>query len=99
MIKLFLDDCRKCPKGYNQVFTAEQAIIFLKAFDVSHISLDHDLGPIEAGTGYDVACYIETEHAIHGKFANLKWRIHSSNPVGRQRMAAALRKLESYTED
>jgi hypothetical protein len=54
---------------------------YLKQNRVTKISLDHDLGLEEAGTGYDVAKWIE--EATYNKTLNkLNWNIHSANPVG-----------------
>jgi hypothetical protein len=43
--RLWLDDVRKPPFGYDLVAkTADEAIAILQAFEVEHCSLDHDLG-------------------------------------------------------
>ncbi len=91
--RLYLDDERPTPKGWQRVYTAQQAIEYLRLGYVTEISLDHDLGPKEAGTGYDVAVWIENE-AFYGRLPRLKWHIHSSNPVGRYKMAAALKNAD-----
>lgn len=90
-MKLWVDDERPMPKGYDQhVRTAQEAIQALKTGLVETISLDHDLGPAESGTGYYVAKYIE-EAAIKGELVPIKhMRIHTSNPVGRRNIAQAL---------
>lgn len=89
-MRVWLDDERKMPEGFDlHVRTATEAIDVLKTGKVQLISLDHDLGPPEAGTGYDVAAWIE-EAAFSKQIPRLEWRIHSANPVGRERMLAAL---------
>lgn len=94
-MRLFLDDVRQAPEGWVRAYTAQEAIDFLAAGGVGEISLDHDLGPPEAGTGYDVATWIE-EHAAAGVLPPLMWSVHSANPVGRGRMEAALRSAERF---
>ncbi len=89
-VKLWLDDLRPAPEGWLHAYTAPDAIAALAAGGAQTISLDHDLGPDEgAGTGYDVATWIEGG-AADGTLARLTWAIHSANPVGRARMRAAL---------
>jgi len=74
--------------------TAPDAIALLAAGGVTHLSLDHDLGgDAVAGTGYDVAAWIEEAVALRG-FAPPEITIHSANVVGRQRMAAAVASIE-----
>ena len=89
MRMLYLDDERKTPPGWECAKTAQDAILLLQEGTFTHVSLDHDLGPSEAGTGYDVACWIE-EQAMNGTLPKLVCFVHSANPVGRQRMKSAL---------
>jgi hypothetical protein len=95
-MNLWLDDLREMPQGYDiHVKTAAEAIRLLGTGDVELISLDHDLGPPEAGTGYDVAKYI-LEGAYTGKLKRLEVRLHTANPVGRANMASALQRAEHF---
>jgi hypothetical protein len=95
-MKLWLDDIRPMPSRYDvHVLTAPEAIRLLAIGNVTDISLDHDLGPPEAGTGYDVATYIEAcAHA--GIIPKLDWMLHTDNPVGRERMRAALHNADRF---
>jgi hypothetical protein len=77
------------------VKTANEAIGILKAGKASHVSLDHDLGLPEAGTGYDVAKWIE-EQAYLGELPRLGWRIHTQNPIGKSNMEQALKNADKY---
>jgi hypothetical protein len=89
---IWLDDVRPMPEGYDvHCKTAEEAINLIKSGKVTFVSLDHDLGEPEAGTGYQVACAIETL-AWSNAIPKLGWAIHSANPVGRNNMQSALRK-------
>lgn len=94
-MKVYLDDHRipKSPEVWCIVRTAEEAMKILDTGDVTYISLDHDLG--EELTGYDVACYIETLVRL-GTIRCPLWNVHSANPVGAQRIVAAMKSAEAY---
>jgi len=96
---LYLDDIRTMPLHYtHRVKRAVDAIEILKTRKVIKISLDHDLGIWDRDdrhNGYMVACYIE-EAAFKGILKRLEWHVHSGNPVGAQRMAAALKNADRY---
>lgn len=95
-MKIWLDDERPMPPGFNyHARTAREAIELLEAGGVTVISLDHDLGDEQNGTGYDVACYIE-QTAYDGSLAPIEVTIHSANPVGRARMEQAIARAKEY---
>lgn len=107
-MKLWLDDERdpRDPKIQDWfgaegdeiwVKTANTAINYLKLGTVESISLDHDLGPPSAGTGMDVAKWIE-EQAFHGNVPRLVWAVHSKNSVGAKNMEQALRNADKFWE-
>lgn len=89
-MRIWLDDEREMPEGFDlHCKTAAEAIHWLKTGTVTFISLDHDLGMPEAGTGYDVAKWLE-EQAFNCALERVDWDIHSANPVGVKRMEDAL---------
>lgn len=93
--RVWLDDQRPMPEGYDtHVYTATEAINLLKSGAVTAISLDHDLGGPENGTGYDVAKWIE--QAAYSGAPRIEWQLHSSNPSGRANMRAALEQAEKF---
>ena len=96
--KLWLDDIRTPPDDtWHWAKTAEDAIHLLFMYDFDIVSLDHDLGEIKLPPrdGYAVAKYIE--HQAHCGFTiPPDIRIHSANPVGRQRMKAAIDSARSW---
>ena len=49
-----MDDKRDTPEGWVRVYWPHEAIELLKTGTVEEISLDHDLGDDDKGTGYDV---------------------------------------------
>jgi hypothetical protein len=81
MIKVYLDDERPAPDGWVRVTTPAQAIALLETGEVSHLSLDHDLGDDEGiGTGYDVVLWMEeqvflTERGNWGNYYNAPKRL------------------------
>lgn len=97
-VKVFLDDERPTPDGWVRAFTASEAIELLTTGQVTELSLDHDLGPEEAGTGYDVCLWVEEkvfsqDFCIENPFVPPIMSVHSANPVGRQRMEFAIQMI------
>jgi len=89
MVNLYLDDLRKCPKGFILAKTVEEALIIIKNNDINILSLDHDLGIDKNGrlnkTGYDLVKYIcENNILINNIY------IHTDNVVGRENMYQTL---------
>lgn len=94
-MKLWLDDVRPMPPGYDRhVRTADEAIEALKGGQFDEVSLDHDLGE-GCGTGLDVAKWIECG-AHSGDLDRLGWRVHSMNPVGKAAMESYLRSADRF---
>jgi len=97
-MRLYLDDVRPTPEGFDlRAYTAQEAIAYLKAGTVTFISFDHDLGPPEAGTGYDVACWIELA-AVGEDIVVPTWDVHSDNPVGRMNIIRAMQSAEKWEQ-
>jgi len=91
-MKVFLDDERLTPDGWHRVYWSDEAIKLLKTGEVTEISLDHDLGDDEKGTGYDVILWIE--QAVFLKdFNPPRIRVHSANSSARQKMEAGIKKI------
>ena len=94
-MKIWLDDERPMPEGYDQhCRSAESVIKAIKSGVVNEISFDHDLGEY-ALTGYDVAKFIEKE-TLAGRLNYIRCRIHTQNPVGRKNICAALQSIARY---
>ena len=92
-MKVFLDDERETPEGWQRVYWPDEAIELLKSDQVTEISLDHDLGDDERGTGYDVVTWIEEAVALEG-FVPPIIRVHSANSSARMKMEAGIRAIE-----
>lgn len=106
MLKIWLDDERDPADPEIQrdfgangdevwVKTAADAINMLSNGNVASVSFDHDLGKMGAGTGYDVAKYVE-QNAFLGKIPKFKWTVHSMNIVGRKNIINCMLKAESF---
>lgn len=93
-MRVWLDDVRPMPNGYDiHARTAREAIRLLQSGSVAAISFDHDLGT--GPDGCDVATVIEAGAAC-GQIGPIEWAIHSANPVGRQRIEAAMQSAERF---
>lgn len=102
-MKMWLDDIRPVPfpprdgrycypfdenAPYElHAINAAQAIAAINTGEVDFISFDHDLG--EGLTGYDVAKHIE-EGAHNGTINPIRYKVHSANPVGSDKIHAAM---------
>lgn len=93
MLRVFLDDLRPCPKGWTLVRWPDEAIRLLETGQVTHLSLDHDLGDDARGTGYDVLLWIEEAVAIRG-FTPPRITVHSANASARHKMQLAIGQIE-----
>ncbi|WP_145183320.1 cyclic-phosphate processing receiver domain-containing protein [Planctomycetes bacterium Pla163] len=88
-MRVFLDDERQPPPGWVHVRWPDEAIALLQGNGVEEISLDHDLGDDDRGTGYDVVLWIERAVALDG-FVPPMIRVHSANSSARQKMEAGI---------
>lgn len=89
-MKIYLDDERTTPEGYERTFTVEQTIELIKANDgnVEAVSLDNDLGT-GFREGYEVMKWIE-EQAYHNTLQPIPHLlIHSGNNVAVDNMMMA----------
>ena len=92
-MKVYLDDERETPDGWVRAFWPDEVIALLKSGDVTEVSLDHDLGDDDRGTGYDVLLWIEEAVALHG-FEPPVLHVHSANSSARQKMEAAIAAID-----
>ena len=94
-IKVYLDDERPTPKGWIGVKTPSEVIKLLKTKNVTHVSLDHDLGDDKnIGTGYDVLNWIEEQVFTNKNFECPLITIHTANPSAMKKMILALKSIE-----
>lgn len=92
-MRVYLDDERPAPAGWTQVRWPDEAIKLLETGEVTELSLDHDLGDDEIGTGYTVLLWIE-KAVVLSSFTPPAITIHTANASARQKMILALKSIE-----
>ena len=92
-MKVYLDDERSTPLGWQRVYWPDEAIALLETGQVEEISLDHDLGDDIRGTGYDVVLWIEEAVATRG-FQPPLIKVHSANASARQKMELGIQTIQ-----
>lgn len=100
-MKVYLDDERQTPSGWVRTYTAPETIDLLKSEEVTHLSLDHDLGDENdpsVGNGYDVLLWLEEMVGLFGFKPPEYMDVHSSNASARIKMEAAIRKIRRLAE-
>ena len=70
----------------------------LRTGAVVELSLDHDLGDDEKGTGYDVILWIE-EQVITRGFKPPRIKVHSANASAREKMEAGIASIEHHANN
>ncbi len=98
-MKVYLDDMRTAPEGWVPCLWPSEVIDLLKTGLVTHVSLDHDLGDDDRGTGYDVLTWIEREVIVNDDFVPPDISIHTANPAARQRMELAVVSIRRLKND
>jgi hypothetical protein len=96
-MRVFLDDERTTPEGWVRVYWPDEAIALLESGAVKELSLDHDLGDDERGTGYDVVLWIEEAVALRG-FTPPRISVHSANSSARDKMIAGIQSIERMAQ-
>ncbi len=97
-MKLFLDDMRKAPFGWDRVFTADECIAVLGSRRVEELSLDHDLHEEHYDTSRDSSTFTRpTGMAVVAwleRAGDQHWPpiiyVHSLNPSARAEMVRRL---------
>lgn len=92
-MRVYLDDERATPDGWVRVYWPDEAIALLESDQVTELSLDHDLGDDQRGTGYDVVLWIEEAVFLRG-FKPPRIHVHSANSSAREKMLAGINAIE-----
>ena len=92
-MKVYLDDERVAPDGWVQCRWPNEVISLLASGCVEVVSLDHDLGDDERGTGYDVVLWMEEAVMTRG-FVPPQIIIHTANSAARARMEAGVAAIQ-----
>ena len=91
-VKVYLDDKRPTPNGYVRAFWPEDVQLFIESLNVTELSLDHDLGNDEHGTGNDVVCYVE-EKVYFTDYIAPKISVHSDNSSAKAKMMLGINNI------
>ena len=97
-MKLWIDDVRPAPEGYEWLKTTEGAIERIKhlgrcGVEIELIDLDHDAGDFVKYGGD----YIKILDFLEQVMISIPIRIHSMNTVGRENMRTIIRR-NGWTE-
>lgn len=92
-LKLYLDDQRPAPPGWDLARTSDDAIELLRTGNVVELSLDYDLGDPVYGTGLQVLDWLERA-LEEGRVRMPQMSAHSASPLGRRRLEAQIEWLE-----
>lgn len=99
-LKVYLDDTRATPTGWIRTYWPNEVIDILKLHKVTKLSLDHDLGDDERGTGYMPLVWIEEQMAINGYIGNNfqppVLNVHSANGPAAAKMNLAIKSIERF---
>ena len=80
-MKIFLDDIRKPPdESWTLCKWPNEVIDLLLTGKVTHLSLDHDLGNDDFGTGNDVVIWLE-EQVYFNRLRPPIVTLHRASPV------------------
>lgn len=96
-MKVYLDDVRPTPEGYERCYWPEEVIALLKTGQVTALSLDHDLGEADGRNGYDVLLWLEEAVACEGFNPPAEILIHSANGPARQKMMMAVEQIKKLS--
>ena len=88
MRRLYLDDLRPTPEGFDRVYNYEEFVAYLERKGLpDFISFDHDLG--EDLSGYDCAKYL-VDYCLAHQLPLPNYQVHSQNPVGKENIERLL---------
>ena len=97
MIRLWIDDVRPVPLGFNVwAKDAEAALEIFKTGKVTFASFDHDLAEDSDGTFEKDGSWLvnQLEHLrFHNTIPSFRYFVHSANPRGADYMASVLNRI------
>lgn len=89
MKKLYIDDMRPCPEGWDVARNFHEAIVMLESTEYAEVSLDHDIDSfygLKEMTGRDILNWLIARKVEGHKHVPSIVRVHSANPVGSRTM-------------
>lgn len=96
-MKLWMDDLRPAPDGWTGARSVNEAIALMRTGEVTHASLDHDLGDYahDGGDGWRLVDWMAENDA----WPVVELSVHSMNPVGARRMLETVDRYGPYAPD
>lgn len=94
-MRVWLDDMREPPSGWEWAQTYEEAIELFEDYEVEEASLDHDLGADYHGpymSGYNFILWLRE----YDKWPTKSLAVHSMNPVGAENMCKMIEAFGPY---
>jgi hypothetical protein len=85
LTRLYLDDSRPAPTGWELARTIDEAVTILRRGEVTDLSVDYDLGNPATGTGVTLLEWVEAAVA-EGKIPLPDLQAHSGSALGRRRL-------------
>ena len=92
-MKVYMDDLRETPIGWHRTYTVEETISLLETRQVTHLSLDNDLGE-GLQEGYKVLDWLEETVYNDMTFSIPVVTIHSANATRVEYMKRTLTHIE-----
>jgi len=96
---VWLDDERPAPVGWKSTRWPDETITLLETGQVERLSLDHDLGDDEIGTGYTVLLWLEEAVACRGFFPPASITVHSANSSARLKMLQTIERIRQFESE
>lgn len=96
-MKIYLDDERLTPEGWQRAYTVEETIEFLKTRKVTFLSLDNDLGE-GLREGWQVLDFLEETVYNDHTFPMPEVTIHSANASRVEYMKRTLKSIENIRQ-
>lgn len=94
-MKVYLDDKRDTPDGWERTYSVEETKQVLLTRQVTHLSLDNDLGDLDPKTeGFNVLNWLDEVVNDDPTFPIPIMTVHSSNEGRAPSMRQAIKRLE-----
>lgn len=93
--KLYVDDLRECPQGWDVARNFHTAIVMLEMTEYDIVSLDHDIASFYGNkemTGRDILNWL-IARKMDGHYTPNCVKVHSANPVGCETMEIDIKRV------
>ena len=99
-MKVYLDDERNTPEGWVRTYTVQETIDLLRNNEVTHLSLDNDLGSLDsAEEGFRVLDWLEEQVFVYNKKVPEYIAVHSANAARAMYMNRVIERLKRIAQE